>query len=149
MLDEHERFVRACAVARASSVDGKAFSKQGFYLFEKIVQVDVFLRAPGKLISRVHETHPELAFYRLNGDRPLSHSKKKKPGVALRRRLLVAAGFSAHVVDQTPPTGARVDDLLDALACAAVARRIHGGVAQPFPDPPERDAFGLPMAICA
>jgi predicted RNase H-like nuclease len=37
--------------------------------------------------------------------------------------------------------------VLDALACAAVARRIAAGVARPFPDPPERDAFGLPMAI--
>ena len=45
--------------------------------------------------------------------------------------------------------GAGADDLLDALACAAIARRIHTGVAQPFPAPPERDTFGLPMAIWA
>ena len=30
-----------------------------------------------------------------------------------------------------------------------VARRIHAGNAQSFPDPPARDAFGLPMAIWA
>jgi len=53
------------------------------------------------------------------------------------------------VVNGTPPKGAGFDDLLDALACAAVARRIHSGVAQSFPDPPERDALGLPMAIWA
>ena len=47
------------------------------------------------------------------------------------------------------PRAPSLDDLLDALACAAVARRIHAGVARPFPDPPERDAFGLPMAIWA
>ena len=35
-----------------------------------------------------------------------------------------------------PPKGAAADDLLDALACAAIARRIHAGDrAQPFPDP--------------
>jgi len=28
-------------------------------------------------------------------------------------------------------------------------RRIHRGLARPFPDPPERDACGLPMAIWA
>jgi predicted RNase H-like nuclease len=48
-----------------------------------------------------------------------------------------------------PPKGAGPDDLLDALACAAIARRIHAGLARPFPDPPLRDAFGLPMAIWA
>ena len=38
---------------------------------------------------------------------------------------------------------------INALACAAIARRIHARLARPFPDPPERDALGLPMAIWA
>jgi predicted RNase H-like nuclease len=53
------------------------------------------------------------------------------------------------VVNGAPPEGAVRDDLLDALACAAIALRIHRGLARPFPDPPERDACGLPMAIWA
>ena len=72
-----------------------------------------------------------------------------EPGLALRRRLLIDAGFAGGGRRSLPPKGAGPDDLLDALACAAIARRIHAGVAQPFPDPPERDAFGLPMAIWA
>jgi predicted RNase H-like nuclease len=52
-------------------------------------------------------------------------------------------------VNGAPPKGAGADDLLDALACAAIARRIHAGLARPFPDPPARDACGLPMAIWA
>jgi predicted RNase H-like nuclease len=63
--------------------------------------------------------------------------------------LLVAAGLAPAVVEAPPPAGAGPDDLLDALACAAVARRIQAGIARPFPDPPERDAYGLPMAIWA
>jgi len=42
-----------------------------------------------------------------------------------------------------------MDDLLDALATAVIARRIHVGQATPFPDPPPRDEFNLPMAIWA
>ena len=42
-----------------------------------------------------------------------------------------------------------IGDLIDALACAAIAQRIRNGHARPFPDPPERDAFGLSMAIWA
>jgi predicted RNase H-like nuclease len=102
----------------------------------------------------VFEVHPELAFWRLNSARALAEPKKVKgrchePGLALRRRLLVAAGLPTAVVHSEPPSGAGQDDLLDALACAAVARRIHAGMARPFPDPPERDLFGLPMAIWA
>jgi predicted RNase H-like nuclease len=63
--------------------------------------------------------------------------------------LLVAAGLPAEAVHAAPPKGAGSDDLLDALACAATARRIHAGIAQPFPNPPPRDAFGLRMAIWA
>ena len=69
--------------------------------------------------------------------------------LAKRRHLLIAAGMPATIVESAPPKGAGPDDLLDALACAAIARRIHAGLARPFPDPPPRDAFGLPMAIWA
>ena len=69
--------------------------------------------------------------------------------LALRRRLLIDAGFPAETVAAKPPNGAGPDDLIDALACAAMAARIHRGRARPFPDPPERDALGLSMAIWA
>jgi predicted RNase H-like nuclease len=72
-----------------------------------------------------------------------------EPGLALRRRLLIVAGLPAVCVNGAPPQGAGPDDLLDALACALVARRIHSGVARAFPSRPPRDAFGLPMAIWA
>jgi predicted RNase H-like nuclease len=43
--------------------------------------------------------------------------------------------------------GANMKDVW--LAGAAVARRIHIGQAQLFPDPPKRDQFWLAMAIWA
>ena len=100
--------------------------------------------------ARVFEVHPELAFWRFNGGRALTEPKKVKsrpyqPGLALRRGLLIAA-VPEDAVNAPPPKGAATDDLLDALACAAIARRIHAGIAEPFPNPPPRDAFGLAMA---
>ena len=82
--------------------------------------------------ARVFEVHPEVAFWRLNGERALDEPKKVKsrpyePGLALRRRLLVAAGIPEAVACAAPPRGAAADDLLDALACATIARRIHAG----------------------
>ena len=70
-------------------------------------------------------------------------------GMFQGQRLLIDAGFPAAAVNAVPPKGAAADDLLDALACAAIARRIRAGDARPFPDPSQCDAFGLPMAIWA
>jgi predicted RNase H-like nuclease len=47
------------------------------------------------------------------------------------------------------PTGAAADDLLAVLACAAIGLRLLAGHARPFPNPPQRDEFGLPVAIWA
>jgi predicted RNase H-like nuclease len=57
--------------------------------------------------------------------------------------------LQAALANGASPAGTGPDDLLDALACAAIARRIHAGVARSFPDRFERDRFGLPMAIWA
>ena len=76
-------------------------------------------------------------------------SRPYPPGLALRRKLLNAAALPPALVAATPPKGTAEDDVIDALACAAIARRLHTGLARPFPDPPPRDAHGLPMAIWA
>ncbi|MET0634222.1 MAG: DUF429 domain-containing protein [Xanthobacteraceae bacterium] len=142
----------ACRIALATSEPPRMVSKQLFMIAPKIREVDACLREDGASAARVFEVHPEVAFWRLNGGRALAEPKKVKgrcyePGLALRRRLLTDAGLAAMAVEAAPPRGAGPDDVIDALACAAVARRIHAGLATPFPDPPERDAFGLPMAI--
>ena len=149
-----EDYREACRIALANSNPPRKVSKQLHMIAPKIREVDQCLRADPAAVGRVFEVHPELAFWRLNGDRALGEPKKVRgrcyePGLALRRRLLIADGFPAAVVASPPPKGADPDDLLDALACAAIARRIHVGAARPFPDPYQRDAFGLPMAIWA
>jgi predicted RNase H-like nuclease len=147
-------FAAASALALAASEPPRKVSKQLFMIAPKIREVDAVLRADPALVARVYEVHPELAFWRLNGERALDQPKKVKgicyaPGLVLRRELLVAGGLAASVVMSVPPKGAGADDLLDALACAAIARRLHAGTARPFPDPPGRDQYGLPVAIWA
>ncbi len=147
-------FGAACAAALAASEPPRKVSKQLFMIAPKICEVDALLRADTSYVRRVYEVHPELAFWRLNGERALDEPKKVKgmcygPGLALRRELLVAAGLPAPIAMSAPPKGAGADDLLDALACAAVARRLFAGTARPFPDPPGRDSYDLPVAIWA
>jgi len=144
----------ACRIASETSDPPRKVSKQLFNIAPKIREVDECLRADADAAKRTFEVHPELAFWRLNGERALMEPKKVKsrcyePGLQLRRELLIAAGLSAAAVNTAPPKGAGPDDLLDALACLAIARRLHANLARPFPDPPPRDAFGLRMAIWA
>ena len=147
-------FGSACAAAFAASDPPRKVSKQLFMIAPKIKEVDAALRANQNISGRVYEVHPELAFWRLNGERALPEPKKVRgscyaPGLALRHDLLIAAGLPAAAVEANPPRGASADDLLDALACAVIARRIYAGEARPFPNPPGRDPFGLPVAIWA
>lgn len=151
---ETQDYREACEIALVTSDPQRKISKQLFMIAPKIREVDAALRADQALAARSYEVHPEAAFWRMNGERALSEPKKIKgkpypPGLALRRDLLVTAGLSRALVEAAPPKGAAVDDLLDALACAVTARRIHAGLARPFPDPPPRDSHGLPMAIWA
>jgi predicted RNase H-like nuclease len=144
----------ACRLAVETSDPPRKVSKQLFMIAPKIREVDEMLRGAPVLARRVFEVHPEVAFWRLNGERALQEPKKIKgrpyePGLALRRNILAKHGCSAAVTEQAAPAGAASDDLLDALVCAATALRILAGRATPFPDPPLHDDFGLPVAIWA
>ena len=63
---------------RAADLGRRArhFAKQGFYILDKVVEVDRFLRAHPDYVARVFETHPELAFVRMNGDEPLERAEE-------------------------------------------------------------------------
>ena len=113
------------------------------------------LRADPAAAGRVFEVHPEVAFWRLNGGRALTEPKKVKsrpyePGLALRRGLLIAAGLP-HERRERDAAQRRGAPTTCSMRWPAPPSRgaFMRGVAQPFPDPPPRDAFGLPMAIWA
>lgn len=144
----------ACAVARGHSQPPRAVSKQCFHLFGKIREIDQ-LMTPA-LQERVCECHPELAFWAMNGKQPLTEPKKLKSrahpaGLAMRRRLLAAAGMPPELLGDDVPLPRRVaaDDLLDALACAWTAARVHRGTALYLPAMPPLDGRGLRMEIRA
>jgi predicted RNase H-like nuclease len=142
----------ASAVALGLSEPPRKVSIQGFHLFPRIRELDRWLRADPARAGTVREVHPEAAFWRMNGERPLATPKKVRgrphpEGLAERRALLLAEGLPPEAVGAPPPVGAGVDDWLDALACLVAATRLAAGRGRPHPDPPGRDAFGLPVAI--
>jgi predicted RNase H-like nuclease len=150
-----EDYAEACQRSLETSDPPRKISKQAFFLFPKIRQIDEMIRQDPGLALILRETHPEGAFMVMNGGEPLSEPKKVKSaihdaGIDMRKRLLrEVAGFEDEFLDRKPPKGAGVDDFIDACACAWVAQRIARRSAVTFPTAPVRDAYGIPMAIWA
>jgi len=145
---EASDYGEACRLALATSDPPRKVAKQGFNLFPKIRELDLFLRVRPGMVDRVVETHPELVFRRIRGA-PLEHPKKLPEGRAERLALLAKAGLPADLLAASPPAGAGADDLLDAMACLLTAERHARGEAVPHPLQPVRDSLGLRMAIWA
>lgn len=143
---------RASAVARATSTPPRGVSIQAFGIFGKIREIDDMLIARPELRARIIESHPEVAFWRLNGEQAMTLPKKIKSsvnpaGMAERKALLASCSIAREFLDQACPRGAAEDDFLDACAMLLVAERRARGEAIPFPDPPLADSFGIPIAI--
>ncbi len=85
-----QTFSEACRIGMETSQPPRKISKQLFMIAPKIREVDILLREDPALKDRVFEVHPEVAFWRLNGNRALDEPKKIKgvpyaPGLALGR----------------------------------------------------------------
>jgi predicted RNase H-like nuclease len=145
---------RASAVALATSDPPRGVSIQAFGIFSKIREIDQLLIVRPELRGRIFESHPEVAFYCLNGGTAMALPKKIKgavnpAGMEERKALLSRHGYERSFLDQRPPRGAASDDFLDAAVMMLIAGRIVSGAARPFPDPPATDRFGIPVAIWA
>jgi predicted RNase H-like nuclease len=143
----------ACRINRLHSHPPKAVPKQCFHLFPKMREVDALISPNDQ--SRIYESHPELAFWAMNDQRPLAFAKKAKVnsqhvGLELRKTLL----RRNHVpVDSLREEYRRrdvgADDLIDACACTFVAWRILNRRSIRFPTNPPLNARGLRMEINA
>lgn len=145
-----EDYGSACEIALRTSTPPRKVSKQAFNLFPKIREVDRYLRKTNH--PPVFEVHPELAFWRFNGECAMSLPKKVKSranpaGIDQRIALLVDQGIAADFFDTPRPRGVGDDDFVDATVCALMALRIFRGKAVPTPNPPLKDEHGIKIAI--
>ncbi|MDH4987420.1 DUF429 domain-containing protein [Aminobacter anthyllidis] len=143
---------RSSEVAMQTSEPPRGVSIQAFGIFSKIREIDALMMARPELRERVIESHPEVAFWRLNGGQAMSLPKKIKgrvnvDGMEERKSLLARVGHDRSFLDQPPPRGAAADDFLDASAMMLIAERHCRGETTSFPSPPGRDIHGIPVAI--
>ncbi|MBB6465564.1 putative RNase H-like nuclease [Aminobacter lissarensis] len=143
---------RSSEVAMQTSEPPRGVSIQAFGIFAKIREIDALMMAQSELRQRVIESHPEVAFWRLNGGQAMSLPKKIKgsvnpAGMEERKSLLARVGHDRSFLDQPAPRGAAADDFLDACAMMLIAERHSRGQTTSFPSPPARDINGIPVAI--
>jgi predicted RNase H-like nuclease len=132
-----EGYPQACAVARR--LTGRAISLQAFHIGPKILQWDALPTRP----EHVVEVHPELAFRRLAP--AVDFVSKKTARGAGQRIAALARWVDPALAFAELPIGARLDDVLDALAAAWSAWRWSQGDAEIIGA--ERDDRGRPVRI--
>jgi predicted RNase H-like nuclease len=123
---------------------GIGINQQTFHLFPKMREVDALLRGSARLKRVVFEAHPELAFARMNGGKPVLSKKRQPEGYAERLKLLARHGFRTKVERLS---GAARDDILDAIAVCRTATLIASDQATRLGPARQRDSCGLPMNI--
>lgn len=140
--------LHAGAYAEANELSKQRFSRglqrQTFNILPKMREADAAVSP--EMQGRVVESHPEVSFWALAGERPLRHAKRTAAGRAERLTLLERA-FGAAVRALKPPPGAAWDDLYDACVLAWTAARVAEGRAVRLPAEPQRDGRGLRMEI--
>jgi predicted RNase H-like nuclease len=126
----------ACVIAR--ELTGRAISLQTFGIGPKILEWDA-LDVPANVV----EVHPELAFRRIAPD--VEFVSKKTARGAGQRIAALARRFDIGPAMAELPAGARLDDVLDALAAAWSAARWAVGAAEVLGE--ERGARGRLMRV--
>jgi predicted RNase H-like nuclease len=134
-----------------TKVEQKGVSIQTWAIVPKIAEVDGFLRANPARAAIVREVHPEVSFFFLNGERPMSWPKRKVDGRAERVSVLRRWCGEAitHALADRRRLGCHADDVVDAFVALWTAERISRGAAISIPAAPPRDAHGLRMEMMA
>lgn len=128
-----------------AGLGGASMSAQAFGIVRAVRDVDSCLTDGDD--ARVVEAHPEVAFCAMGGGAGLA-SKRSTAGAATRLRLLQSWRPDVLALLGDVPSGAPLDDALDALACLWVAQRWMRGEAMVLGDR-TRDERDLPMRIVA
>lgn len=128
--------VEACAVAR--TLTGRAISLQSFHIGPKILEWDAV-----ELPAHVVEVHPELVMRALAPE--IAFAPKKSARGAGQRIAALARWVDPALALADLPPGARLDDVLDALAASWSAARWARGEAEVIGE--EVDDRGRPMRV--
>ena len=111
-----------------------------------IRQVDTYIQAHPEWRDRLMESHPEVAFQKLNHDRGLECSKHTFAGQMERTHILESYGLDIQPLLRQFSEKQR-EDVLDAAVLALSAQLGCQNGFQIIPEHPAEDRTGLKMQI--
>ena len=153
---------------------GKGISSQAFGITRKIGEVDEFLRTRDANSPKIREVHPEICFWALNEQKPMSRKKSDSEGCkerleTLRRCTQDINGIDVDAMfkkarDKFTKKEVADDDIVDAIALAITAKIGCENCFQILPshpwkcsimdiclcgfsEHPPKDSKGLPMEM--
>ena len=129
-----EADTHALATQAAIARTGAGISHQAYALRGKILEVEQWLSSSP---FPLYEVYPEVSFAVLLGT-PARASKKTWAGMVERRNALEAAGITLNGIEGVAT-----------VVAAWTGRRIASRTARSFPDSPQLDPSGRPVAILA
>lgn len=125
--------------------------RQLWNIVPRIRAVDRLLQSSAPARAIIRECHPELCFWALAGERPMTHPKRSEAGCSERIEVLERSLPDAEsLIDQTLASlhalGPERDDVVDALVAALTAAAGDRRLCT-FPPVPPRDRTGLAMEM--
>jgi predicted RNase H-like nuclease len=144
-----DTYKKACRIN--NKIIGVKLSVQTWNTANKIREVDNLLCKNEKARRCVRESHPEVCFWALANQRPMTHYKKTERGFAERLNLLNKIyPATEKIVNSAMQEFVRKDlardDILDAIALG-ISASPGKKYLMTIPENPPRDAMGLPMQI--
>ena len=139
-----DTYEKACA--ENERILGRRLTSQSYGFSKMIRQVDEFLDMDDGWKNRLTESHPEVAFQRLNNGKGLRHSKHTEAGIAERIAIVQACGadpiplFAGFAAKQ-------YEDVLDAVCLALTAKLGCENGFHTIPENPVCDSRGLKMRM--
>lgn len=134
------------ASAENERVLGKKLTSQSYAFSKMIRHVDEFLLEEKYWQNRLVESHPEVAFQRLNAGNGLQHSKHTEEGIQERIAILQQYGIDPIplFIEFAPK---QYEDVLDAVCLAVSAKLGCENGFQTIPENPLCDSRGLKMQM--
>lgn len=130
---------------------GRSLSAQSWGICRKIAEVDALLLGEPRARRVIREMHPEVAFWALNGGRPMRHPKRTRAGIDERIHVLSkhepgSRALLASALAHERRKDLKADDLLDALVGFVVGCAAPDGIGT-LQGVPAFDERGLPMEM--
>lgn len=128
----------------------KGISKQSWGIVPKIRELDELLRHDNGLISKIKESHPEVAFHFLNNQQSMEYSKKSEMGLKERLQLLSTYSDRAEFIFNNSMSAFKrkhvsADDILDSICLAVTLEKMV--YSNSIFENRNLDSLGIPMKI--